>query len=70
MRSCYEEKVQIGWMTLDAVSVMKEMDPISWRCALSDWETQELDAGSFYSPDNGSTIYEMRDIEKFIEMET
>jgi hypothetical protein len=69
MRSCYEEKVQVGWMTLDAVSVMKEMDPTSWSLAQSEWESEELDAGSFYSPDNGSTIYEMRDVERFIEDE-
>ena len=27
MRDCYPEEVTIGWMSLDAVSVMKEMDP-------------------------------------------
>jgi len=50
--------------------VMIEMYPTSWSCAQSEWETEELDAGSFYSPDNGTTIYEMRDIERLIEEET
>ena len=42
VRECYAETTKIGWMELDTVSVMKEMDPVSWRCAQSEWETSEL----------------------------
>lgn len=38
VRSCYPEDVQVGWMKLDTVSVMKEMDPVSWNIARSEWE--------------------------------
>lgn len=42
VRSCHQEEVQVGWMSLDAVSVMKEMDPISWELAMSEWLDQEV----------------------------
>ncbi len=33
VRESYPDEITVGWMTLDAVSVMKEMDPVSWSCA-------------------------------------
>lgn len=35
-------------MSLDAVSVMKEMDPISWDLAMSEWLDQEVEDGNFF----------------------
>lgn len=49
MRSCYFEEVYVGWMSFDAVSVMKEMDPISWELAMSEWLHQELESDSLYT---------------------
>lgn len=46
VRSCYQEKVRVGWMSFDAVSVMKEMDPISWALAKSEWLDQEVEVGN------------------------
>ena len=46
VRQCYPEEVTVGWMTLDTVSVMKEADPVSWRCACSEWESQESEEGT------------------------
>ena len=43
VRSCYPDEVQVGWMSFDAVSVMKEMDPVSWELAMSDWLDQEVE---------------------------
>lgn len=43
MRSCYSEEVHVGWMSFDAVSVMKEMDPISWELAMSEWLDREVE---------------------------
>ncbi|MFM6927214.1 MAG: hypothetical protein ACKOX6_02050 [Bdellovibrio sp.] len=43
VRSCYPEEVQVGWMSFDAVSVMKEMDPVSWGLAMSEWLDQEVE---------------------------
>ena len=66
IRECYPEQVTVGWMTLDAVSVMKEMDPISWSCACSEWESQEVDERNIISVDNGSTYYWLHDVEALL----
>lgn len=62
----YPETTTVGWMELDTVSILKEMDPISWRCALSEYESQEADEGNIISFDNGSIYYWKQDIEDFI----
>jgi len=40
---------QVGWLELDTVTVLKDMDPVSWRCAQSEWESQEADEGNIVS---------------------
>jgi len=66
VRSCYPEDVQVGWMKLDTVSVMKEMDPVSWSIARSEWESQEEEEGNLISFDNGSTYYQRDDVESLV----
>jgi len=70
IRQCYPENSQVGWMTLDTVSVMKDQDPVSWSCAQSEWESQEADEGIIISFDNGSTYYRRDDVERLIESES
>jgi hypothetical protein len=41
IRDCYPETTQAGWMEFDTVDLMKSQDPISWRCALSEYESNE-----------------------------
>ena len=67
IRECYPEQVTVGWMTLDAVSVMKEMDPISWSCACSEFESQEAGEGNIISVNNGSTYYWRHDVEALLQ---
>lgn len=69
IRSCYPETVQVGWMNLDTVSVMKDQDPTSWRIAQSEWESQEAEDGSIMSFDNGHTYYWTSDLEALLEAE-
>ena len=69
VRQCYPETTQVGWMTLDTVSVMKDQDPISWQCAQSEWESQEADEGTIISFDNGSTYYCLNDVEILLQGE-
>ena len=69
IRQCYPETVQVGWMSLDTISVMKDMDPIAWNCAQSDWADQEADEGTFISFDNGSSYYRPNDIEELLKDE-
>jgi len=66
IRDCYPEDTTVGWMTFDTVTLMKEQDPISWRCALSDYESQEESEENIISFDNGSTYYRVYDLEKWI----
>ena len=66
---CYPETTKIGWMELDTVSVLKHMDPISWRCAHADWESQEAEEGTIISFDNGTTYYLRDDVENLLEQQ-
>ena len=69
VRSCYPETVQVGWMTLDTVTVMKSSDPISWDIARGEWEAQEVEDGGLFTFDNGSTYYWLSDLESLINNE-
>jgi len=68
-RSGYPEQVSIGWMTLDSVSVMKSMDPVAWRCAQVDWESEEESEGNIISLDGGAIYFSRDDLEKFVEVD-
>lgn len=69
VRQCYPEETKVGWMTFDTVTLMKEQDPVSWRCALSDYESEEESQGNIISFDGGSTYYRMSDIENLLGTE-
>jgi hypothetical protein len=67
VRQCYPEQTIVGWMTFDTVGLMKEQDPVSWRCALSEYESQEESEENIVSFDGGSTYFDRYDLETFIE---
>jgi hypothetical protein len=67
VRECYPEETKVGWMTFDTVTLMKDQDPIGWRCALNEYESQEESERNIISFDNGSTYYSRQIIEDFIE---
>ena len=66
VRECYPETTKVGWMEFDTVSLMKDQDPVSWRCALAEYESQEADEGNIVSFDNGVTYYWRHDLEKVV----
>jgi|SRR6185312_7229919 len=66
---CYPETTKVGWMEFDTVTLMKEQDPVSWRCALSEYESQEEFEGNIISVDGGANYYWPHDIESLIEKE-
>jgi hypothetical protein len=70
VRECYPEETKVGWMTFDTVTLMKEQDPIGWRCALADFESQEADEENIISFDNGSTYYSAQALEDFVKKES
>lgn len=69
LRDCYPETTKVGWMEFDTVTLMKENDPIAWRCALAEFESNEESEGNFVSFDGASTYYTVQSIESFIEEE-
>ncbi|MBS1984880.1 MAG: hypothetical protein JST16_11985 [Bdellovibrionales bacterium] len=69
VRECYPETTQVGWLTLDTVGTIKESDPVSWRCAESEWEDAEVSDGNIVSFDNGSTYYWTHEIESWLDEE-
>lgn len=66
IRECYPEVTKIGWLSLDTVSVMKEMDSVSWNMAQSDWESNECEEGRIVTLDNGCTYYQTFEIEALL----
>lgn len=69
IRSCYEENVSVLWMTLDAVTVAKEMDPVSWDIAKSEWLSQEEEEGIVKTFDNGASYFWCHELEKLLDAE-
>lgn len=66
IRECYPETTKVAWLECDTVQILKDQDPVSWRCALSDYESQEEADGTLISLD-GSTYYWRHDVEKLLE---
>ena len=62
----YSEPVEVCGMSMDQVHILKNMDPVAYRCGKSDWESSE-DGETMISFDNGSTFYSMSEVEEFIE---
>ena len=65
IRQCYPEETQVGWMTFDTVKLMKENDPLGWRCALADYESQVNDDEAFITID-GFKHYSRQDVENLL----
>ena len=64
---CYGEEIKVGWMTLDTVTVMKEMDPISWDMAKQEYIDGLEQEEKLVSFDNGSHYYWADDVEQLLE---
>ena len=65
MRECYPEATTIGFLKdYDTVLAIKELGPIMWEIAKSEWEANEESEEQFFSLDGGSTYYLFEDLEK------
>jgi len=64
---CYPETVKIGWIEYDTVSALKELDPVSWNMAHSEFIDVEVADGNLITFDNGSNYYLVSEIDRFIE---
>lgn len=63
---CYPETVQVGWIEVDTISTIRELDPISWNLAKSEWANSEEQDGQLVTFDNGTTYYWTHDVESFV----
>jgi len=64
---CYPETVKIGWVEYDTVGTLKELDPVSWDMAHSEWIDAEVSDGNLITFDNGSCHYWASDIERLVD---
>ena len=67
MSDCYPETVKIGWIEYDTVSALKELDPVSWELAQSEWIDNEISDERMITFDNGSQHFWIHDVEQFVE---
>lgn len=63
---CYPETTEIGFITYDTISAMKELDPICFEIAQNEHINFERDEGRLVSFDNGSTHYDVEEVEKLV----
>ena len=67
VRDCYPETTKCGWLDLDTATVIQEMDPVSWRIALGEYEDSEISEGLIMT--FGSKLYSVHDIEQYLDTE-
>lgn len=67
IRECYPETTKVGWCEFDTVTLLKEQDPVSWRCAVGDHESNEAKDGNIISFDNGTNYFCCSDLENLLE---
>jgi hypothetical protein len=67
IQDAFPEPVKVGWREFDVAYAIKELDPVSWRCALVDWESNEEGEGNIFSIDGGSTYYWTHEVETYID---
>lgn len=66
VRSCYPETTKVGWLDVDTVTALKELDPISWKLAISEYADAEASDERIMSVDNGTTYYFSDDVEDLL----
>ena len=67
MRECYPETTQIGWLKYDTVSAMKELDPVWWDMAKSEWIDNEESEDMLMTFNFGYSYYAVSDVEDYCE---
>ena len=67
VEDCYGSTTTVGWGQFDTVTLLKEQDPIAWRCALSEYESNEESDGNIVTFDNGSNYYNTYEVEELVE---
>lgn len=66
IRSCYPEETEIGWLKVDTVAAIKELDPVSWDLVKNEWISSQEEDELLISFDNGSTYFFPSDLQTFL----
>ena len=64
---CYPETTKVGWIEPNTVTILKQLDPISWDMAKSEWVDSQREDGELVSFDNGGSHYRTYDIEAYLD---
>lgn len=67
MSDCYSGTTKIGWLEYDTVSAIKELDPISWDLAKSEWLDQEESEDILMSFNHGSQFHDVSRVLEFCD---
>ena len=65
----YPEETEIGWMRVNTIEAMKEVDPTWWTMEKDNYISELEENEEVISFDNGIHYYWPHDLEKFIEEE-
>lgn len=63
MDGIYPETTTIGFISYDTLSAIKELDPIAWEVAKSEWVEQEVENEWLVTLDGGTTYFHQSDLE-------
>ena len=62
-REVFSKTTKVAWLEFDTATIVKELDQISWRCAVGDFESQEAETGTIVTFNQGQTYYWAHDLE-------
>ena len=68
INECYPATTKVLWLELDSVTIAKEIDPISWEMAKSEFVDSQIDEGFYVTFDDGK-YFSTDDVETFLNHE-
>ncbi len=67
IEDCYQDEVQVGWLKLNTLEVLKEISPCDWDLAQDEYISSLEEDEEIMSFDDGSTYYWIYDLENLLE---
>ena len=63
MEGCYADETQIGFIKVNTLWAIQQLDPTAWDMAKQEWVDSEEQEDRIMTFDNGSTYYKVEDLE-------
>ncbi|TXG77874.1 hypothetical protein E6Q11_02060 [Candidatus Dojkabacteria bacterium] len=63
MEGCYADETQIGFIKVNTLWAIQQLDPTAWDMAKQEWVDSEEQEERIMTFDNGSTYYKVEDLE-------